>query len=60
LRGLRGSDETGHPAIVLPAGFVDGLPIGLMVAGPLYKEERILRVADAFEAAEWRLKHPVL
>jgi Asp-tRNA(Asn)/Glu-tRNA(Gln) amidotransferase A subunit family amidase len=52
---------TGHPAIVVPAGFVDGLPIGLMVTGPLFKEERILHVAAAFEAAsEWRSKHPAL
>jgi Asp-tRNA(Asn)/Glu-tRNA(Gln) amidotransferase A subunit family amidase len=52
---------TGHPAIVVPAGFVDGLPIGLMVTGPLYKEERILQAAGAFEAAnEWRNKHPAL
>ena len=52
---------TGHPAIVVPAGFVDGLPIGLMVTGPLYREERILQVAAAFEAAtDWRHKHPAL
>ena len=50
---------TGHPAITVPAGFVDGLPVGLMVTGPLYKEERILQVAAAFEAAsEWKGKHP--
>jgi Asp-tRNA(Asn)/Glu-tRNA(Gln) amidotransferase A subunit family amidase len=50
---------TGHPAITVPAGFVDGLPIGLMVTGPLYKEERVLQVAAAFEAASaWHTKHP--
>ncbi len=50
---------TGHPAITLPAGFVDGLPIGLMVTGPLYKEEQILEVAVAFETATgWHTKHP--
>ena len=52
---------TGHPAITVPAGFVNGLPVGLLVTGPLYKEERVLQVAAAFEAAtEWRLKHPAL
>lgn len=52
---------TGHPAITLPAGFVDGLPIGLMVTGPLYKEDRVLGVAAAFESAsDWHTKHPVL
>lgn len=50
---------TGHPAITLPAGFVDGLPIGLMVTGPLYDEGRLLEVAAAFEAAtDWHTKRP--
>lgn len=50
---------TGHPAITVPAGFVDGLPIGLMVTGPLYQEARILQVAAAFEAASaWKGRHP--
>jgi len=52
---------TGHPAIVLPAGFVQGLPIGLMVTGPLFKEEKILQAAAAFEqATEWHTRHPPL
>lgn len=50
---------TGHPAITMPAGFVDGLPIGLMVTGQLFKEDRLLEVANAFEAAtEWHTKRP--
>jgi len=50
---------TGHPAITLPCGFASGLPVGLMVTGPLYKEERILEVAAAFEAAtDWHTQHP--
>ena len=50
---------TGHPAITVPAGFSDGLPVGLMVVGPLYQEQRILRVAAAFQAAtEWHSKTP--
>lgn len=50
---------TGHPAITMPAGFVDGLPIGLMVTGPLYEEGRLLEVAAAFEAAtDWHTKRP--
>jgi Asp-tRNA(Asn)/Glu-tRNA(Gln) amidotransferase A subunit family amidase len=52
---------TGHPAVVLPAGIVDGLPIGLLVTGPHYREDNILRVAAAFEGAtEWHTKHPTL
>jgi Asp-tRNA(Asn)/Glu-tRNA(Gln) amidotransferase A subunit family amidase len=50
---------TGHPAITVPAGFVDGLPVGLMVVGPLYQEQRIFRVAAAFESATtWHTKTP--
>ncbi|HEX5070641.1 MAG TPA: amidase [Vicinamibacterales bacterium] len=50
---------TGHPAITVPAGFVDGLPVGLMVVGPLYQEQRVLRVAAGFEAAtDWHTKAP--
>jgi len=55
------SNLTGHPAITVPAGFVESLPVGLMVTGPLYKEERVLQAAAAFEAAtDWRTKHPAL
>jgi Asp-tRNA(Asn)/Glu-tRNA(Gln) amidotransferase A subunit family amidase len=50
---------TGHPALVLPAGFVNDLPIGLLVSGPLFREDRVLTVAATFEAAsEWRNRHP--
>lgn len=50
---------TGHPGITVPAGFADGLPVGLMVTGPLFKEERILRIAAAYEAATtWHTQSP--
>ncbi len=50
---------TGHPAVTVPAGVVDGLPIGLMVTGQLFKEDRMLEVAAAFEAAtDWHTKRP--
>lgn len=52
---------TGHPALVLPAGFVDGLPTGLIVTGKLWDEATVLRVAAAYEAAtDWHTKHPTL
>jgi Asp-tRNA(Asn)/Glu-tRNA(Gln) amidotransferase A subunit family amidase len=50
---------TGHPAITVPAGFIDGLPVGLMVTGPLFREDRVIQVAAAYEAAtEWHTRHP--
>lgn len=42
---------TRQPAASCPAGFVDGLPIGLQVVGPMYREDLVLRAAAAFEAA---------
>lgn len=39
----------GIPAISLPCGFVDGLPVGLQIMGPAFGEGTILNVAYAFE-----------
>jgi Asp-tRNA(Asn)/Glu-tRNA(Gln) amidotransferase A subunit family amidase len=52
---------TGHPAAVVPAGFVDGLPVALMVTGKLWDEAMVLRVAAAFEhGTDWHTKHPTI
>ncbi|TAM09756.1 MAG: amidase [Nevskiaceae bacterium] len=44
-------DATGHPAISIPCGVSDGLPVGLMLVGPFWGEGRIYRAAKAFEGA---------
>ena len=41
----------GVPALSLPCGFVDGLPVGLQIIGPHLSEERILQTGYAFEQA---------
>jgi len=53
---------TGHPSIVLPCGFTpDGLPIGLQIVGPRWREDLILNVARTYEAATpWHLRRPDL
>jgi Asp-tRNA(Asn)/Glu-tRNA(Gln) amidotransferase A subunit family amidase len=52
---------TGHPAMVVPAGFVDNMPVALMITGRLWDEAGVLRVAAAFEGAtDWHLRHPKL
>jgi amidase len=49
-------DATGHPAMSLPCGQSDGLPIGLMLIGKRWEESTIYRAAHAFEqAGDWRV-----
>jgi amidase len=48
-------DITHHPAMTLPCGMVDGLPIGLMLIGRHFDESTIYRAAYAFEqAGDWK------
>jgi amidase len=42
-------DVTGHPAISVPCGTSDGLPVGLMMVGERFDDETVLRAAHAFE-----------
>ena len=39
----------GLPAISLPCGFAEGLPVGMQLIAPAFAEGRILQVAHAFE-----------
>ncbi|HXG90354.1 MAG TPA: amidase [Vicinamibacterales bacterium] len=42
----------GIPAISIPCGFTsNGLPVGLMIAGPRFSEGKVLALAHAFEQA---------
>ncbi|GKW47577.1 Asp-tRNA(Asn)/Glu-tRNA(Gln) amidotransferase subunit GatA [Planococcus sp. NCCP-2050] len=41
----------GVPAISIPCGFENGLPLGLQIIGKYFDEETIYRVADVFEKA---------
>jgi amidase len=48
-------DITHHPAMSLPCGRSDGLPIGMMLVGRHFDESTIYRAAYAFEqAVDWR------
>lgn len=48
-------DITGHPAMSVPCGMSEGLPVGMMLVGRRYEESTIYRAAGAFEAAtDWK------
>ncbi|MDQ3588319.1 MAG: Asp-tRNA(Asn)/Glu-tRNA(Gln) amidotransferase subunit GatA [Actinomycetota bacterium] len=41
----------GIPALSLPGGLSEGLPVGVQLAGPAFSEDRLLDVGHALEAA---------
>jgi aspartyl-tRNA(Asn)/glutamyl-tRNA(Gln) amidotransferase subunit A len=41
----------GLPALSIPCGLADGLPVGLQLAGPAFSENRLLDAAHALEQA---------
>jgi Asp-tRNA(Asn)/Glu-tRNA(Gln) amidotransferase A subunit family amidase len=60
------TNHTGHPAVVVPCGFVKNaagvtLPQNIMFTGGLYDEASPLRLALAYQrATTWTAAHPVL
>jgi aspartyl-tRNA(Asn)/glutamyl-tRNA(Gln) amidotransferase subunit A len=52
LRNTRPFNVWGLPTISVPCGFTrSGLPIGLQIAGPRWREDLVLRLAHAYEQA---------
>ncbi len=48
-------DVTGHPAMSVPCGLSNGLPVGMQLIGKHYAESTIYRAAHAFEqTGDWR------
>jgi aspartyl-tRNA(Asn)/glutamyl-tRNA(Gln) amidotransferase subunit A len=51
----------GIPGISIPAGFADGLPVGLQIIGKPFSEETILKISHAYQqVTDWHKKTPNL
>jgi aspartyl-tRNA(Asn)/glutamyl-tRNA(Gln) amidotransferase subunit A len=49
----------GAPVVSVPAGFVDGLPVGLAFVGRRFDEATVLRAAHAFQSVtDWHERRP--
>ncbi|WP_417513546.1 Asp-tRNA(Asn)/Glu-tRNA(Gln) amidotransferase subunit GatA [Marinobacter sp.] len=49
----------GVPAMSVPAGFIDGLPVGLQIIGNYFEEARLLNAAHQFQqVTDWHQKLP--
>src|ERR1700752_2710499 len=54
-----GANLAGVPAISVPCGFVDGLPVGLQIVGPHFGEARLLNVAHRYQReTDWHTRVP--
>ena len=56
-----GANLAGLPAVSVPCGLVDGLPVGLQIIGPHFAEERLLAAAHAWQLmTDWHRRLPPL
>ncbi len=54
-----GANLAGLPAMSVPCGFVEGLPVGLQIIGPHFAEGRLLQVAHRYQLeSDWHRRAP--
>jgi aspartyl-tRNA(Asn)/glutamyl-tRNA(Gln) amidotransferase subunit A len=54
-----GANLAGLPAMSIPCGFVNALPVGLQLIGAHFAEERLLNVAHRYQlATDWHQRAP--
>jgi amidase len=50
---------TGFPAISIPCGISEGLPVGLQLVAPHFREDLLIKVAHAYQrAVDWESFYP--
>jgi aspartyl-tRNA(Asn)/glutamyl-tRNA(Gln) amidotransferase subunit A len=64
-RGLRDLSAAGNlaglPALFLPCGFAEGLPVGIMLVGKPFSENLLLRAGLEFQhRTNWHERRPVI
>ncbi|MBV9265693.1 MAG: amidase [Acidobacteriaceae bacterium] len=56
---VQASNLCGFPAVSIPCGFANGLPVGLQIVGPIFEENRILAFASEFQRrTDFHRQHP--
>jgi Asp-tRNA(Asn)/Glu-tRNA(Gln) amidotransferase A subunit family amidase len=59
FRSLTMTNLTGHPTVVVPCGFRQGLPLGLSFVSSLFDEGAALRLALGYQGAtDWHKRRP--
>ena len=49
----------GIPALSVPCGFSNGLPVGMQIMGPHLSEERLLKIGHLYQSqTDWHKQHP--
>ncbi|MDE0658879.1 MAG: Asp-tRNA(Asn)/Glu-tRNA(Gln) amidotransferase subunit GatA [Gammaproteobacteria bacterium] len=49
----------GLPALSIPCGIIDGLPVGMQLIGPHFGEDRLLALAESFQQeTDWHQRTP--
>ncbi|UFH50157.1 Asp-tRNA(Asn)/Glu-tRNA(Gln) amidotransferase subunit GatA [Pseudomonas sp. KNUC1026] len=53
------ANMAGLPGLSMPAGFVDGLPVGVQLLAPYFQEGRLLNIAHRYQqVTDWHSRSP--
>ncbi len=55
------TNPAGVPALSIPCGFSNGMPVGMQIIGKQLSEDNLLRIGHAYQSVtDWHLKRPNL